>query len=159
MNNTKNKLKSLKELKNITQKLQKRGKRIVLANGCFDLLHIGHLRYLEAAKRRGDLLIVALNNDDSVKAIKGTGRPLMKMKDRVALISALGCVDYVTAFGEPTVKRVLLSLKPDVHAKGGDYKRDNVPEKDIVRSYGGRIAIVGGRKIQSTSDLIKDIRK
>ncbi len=153
-----NKRKTRKELKGIVGKLRKQGKRIVLANGCFDLLHVGHLRYLQGAKKQGDFLVVAINNDVSARKLKGTGHPLMKIQDRVALVSALSCVDYVTVFGDYTVKNVLVSLRPDIHAKGGDYTLDNVPERDVVRSYGGRVAIVGGPKIQSTSQLIKRIK-
>jgi rfaE bifunctional protein nucleotidyltransferase chain/domain len=152
------KLKTIKELKAIVERSRKRGKKVVLANGCFDLLHVGHLRYLEAAKRLGDLLIVAINGDDSVRRLKGRGRPLMKLKDRVALVSAIGCVDYVTVFGDSTVKRLLRTLRPDVHAKGSDYTTDTVPERDVVRAYGGRVAIVGGPKVQSTTDLIRRIK-
>lgn len=153
------KIKTFKQLKNTLNRLKKRGQKIVLANGCFDLLHVGHLRYLQGAKQQGDCLVVAINNDASVKDLKGPGRPLMKVRDRVALVSALSCVDYVTVFGGHTVKRVLLSIRPDVHAKGGDYTVDNVPERDIVRSFGGRVAIVGGSKVQSTRQLIKQIKK
>lgn len=154
-----NKRKTLRELEVIVERARRRGKRIVLANGCFDLLHVGHVRYLEGARRLGDLLIVAVNNDATVKRLKGPGRPLVKQQDRVALISAVGCVDYVTVFGEPTVKRLLKTLRPHVHAKGSDYTKDTVPEREVVRSYGGRVAIVGGPKVQSTSELIKRIRR
>jgi D-glycero-beta-D-manno-heptose 1-phosphate adenylyltransferase len=153
------KIKTLKQLKNTLNSLKKKGKRIVLANGCFDLLHVGHLRYLQGAKQQGDCLVVAVNNDASVKNLKGRGRPLIKVRDRVAIVSSLSCVDYVTVFGGYTVKRVLLYLKPNIHAKGGDYTVDNVPERDIIRSLGGRVAIVGGSKVQSTKQLIKQIKK
>lgn len=152
------KLKTLKQLKAIVERLRRRGKRIVLANGCFDLLHVGHIRYLEGAGRLGDLLIVAVNNDATVRRLKGPGRPLMKRQDRVALVSAVGGVDYVTVFGEPTVERLLQVLRPHVHAKGSDYTKDTVPEREVVRSYGGRVAIVGGPKVQSTTELIRRIK-
>lgn len=153
-----NKLKTLRQLKAIVERLRRQGKRIVLANGCFDLLHVGHVRYLEGARRWGDLLIVAINSDASVRRLKGPGRPLMKLQDRVALVSAVGCVDYVTVFGEPTVKRLLKILRPHVHAKGSDYTKDTVPEREVVRSYEGRVAIVGGPKVRSTTELIKKIK-
>ena len=153
-----NKRKTLRQLKAIVERLRRQGKRIVLANGCFDLLHVGHVRYLEGAGRLGDLLIVAVNNDAMVRRLKGPGRPLMKQQDRVALVSAVGGVDYVTVFGEPTVERLLQVLRPHVHAKGSDYTKDTVPEREVVRSYGGRVAIVGGPKVQSTRDLIKKIK-
>jgi D-glycero-beta-D-manno-heptose 1-phosphate adenylyltransferase len=153
------KIKTIKQLKITLNRLKNQGQKIVLANGCFDLLHVGHLRYLQGAKRQGDCLVVAINNDASVRSLKGPGRPLMKVRDRVALVSALRCVDYVTVFGGHTVKRVLLSLRPNVHAKGGDYTVNNVPERDIIRSLGGRVAIVGGSKVQSTRQLIKRIKK
>ena len=153
------KILSLKALKSITGKARRRGKRVVLANGCFDLLHIGHLRYLQSARRLGDLLIVAVNEDGSVRRLKGPGRPLMKLSDRAALVAALECVDYVTTFGGMTVGRVLRELKPDIHAKGGDYTPDTVPERKLVRGYGGKVAIAGGPKVQSTSRLIRRIGK
>ena len=153
-----NKRKTLRQLKAIVERLRRQGKRIVLANGCFDLLHVGHVRYLEGAGRLGDLLIVAVNNDAMVRRLKGPGRPLMKQQDRVALVSAVGGVDYVTVFGEPTVERLLQVLRPHVHAKGSDYTKDTVPEREVVRSYGGRVAIVGGPKVQSTRDLIRRIK-
>jgi rfaE bifunctional protein nucleotidyltransferase chain/domain len=150
---------SLRALRPVVERARRRGKRVVLANGCFDLLHIGHLRYLQSARRFGDLLIVAINSDASVRRLKGPGRPLMKLADRVALVSAFECVDYVTTFGEDTVGRVLLQLKPDVHAKGGDYTPDTVPERNVVRGYGGRVAIAGGAKVQSTSRMIRRIAR
>ena len=153
-----NKRKTLRQLKAIVERLRRQGKRIVLANGCFDLLHVGHVRYLEGAGRLGDLLIVAVNNDAMVRRLKGPGRPLMKQQDRVALVSAVGGVDYVTVFGEPTVERLLQVLRPHVHAKGSDYTKDTVPEREVVRSYGGRVAIVGGPKVRSTSELIRRIK-
>ena len=153
-----NKRKTLRQLKAIVERLRRQGKRIVLANGCFDLLHVGHVRYLEGAGRLGDLLIVAVNNDAMVRRLKGPGRPLMKQQDRVALVSAVDGVDYVTVFGEPTAERLLQVLRPHVHAKGSDYTKDTVPEREVVRSYGGRVAIVGGPKVRSTSELIRRIK-
>ncbi len=130
------------------------GQRIVFANGCFDVLHVGHVRYLEAAKALGDLLIVAINSDAQARRLKGEGRPLMPQDQRAEIVSALAAVDFVTIFEEPTVTELLLLLKPDVHAKGTDYTEDTVPERDVVRSYGGRVAIAGDPKDHSSSKII-----
>ena len=154
----KSKVKKLAVLAAITRKLKKSKRKIVMANGCFDLLHSGHVKYLESARLKGDLLIVAMNSDASVRRLKGPGRPLLKVRERVALISAFSCVDYVTIFNGSTVKQVLRTIQPDIHAKGGDYTVETVPERDVVLSYGGRVVIAGGRKIQSTRDLIKQIK-
>lgn len=134
------------------------GKSIVLANGCFDLIHAGHIRYLEGAAQEGDVLVVAVNSDRSVRELKGPGRPLIPMEDRAEIVAALGCVDLVVIFDEPTVANVIRSLRPDVHAKGTDYTQDSVPERELVRSYGGRIAITGDIKTRSSSRLIQDLR-
>ena len=128
------------------------------ANGCFDLLHVGHVRYLEAAKAEADRLIVAVNADESVAALKGPGRPLMPEGERAELLAALSAVDYVVIFPDRTVDRLLQTLKPAVHCKGTDYTPDTVPERDIVRAYGGRTAIVGDPKDHSTRDLLSRIR-
>jgi rfaE bifunctional protein nucleotidyltransferase chain/domain len=128
------------------------------ANGGFDLLHVGHVRYLEAAKREADRLIVAVNDDRSVSAVKGPNRPILKESDRAELVAALRAVDYVVIFPEPTVAPVLELLHPDVHCKGTDYTVDTVPERETVRAYGGRIAIVGDPKDHSTSDLLTRLR-
>jgi rfaE bifunctional protein nucleotidyltransferase chain/domain len=133
------------------------GRTIAFANGCFDLLHVGHVRYLESAAREGDILIVAINDDDSVRRLKGPGRPILSAADRAELIAALRCVDYVVIFSEPTVGPLLTALQPDVHCKGTDYTVDSVPERDVVRAYGGRIAIVGDPKDHSTRDLLARI--
>ena len=130
------------------------GARIVLANGCFDVLHVGHIRYLEGAKELGDVLIVGINSDQQVAAQKGPGRPVLPATERAEIVSALESVSYVTIFDEPTVEQLLLALKPDVHAKGTDYTTDTVPERDVVRSYGGQVAIVGDPKDHSTSEII-----
>lgn len=130
------------------------GRTIALANGVFDLLHVGHIRYLEGAKAEADRLVVAVNDDESVRALKGPGRPVMKAADRAELIAALRSVDYVLVFSGPTVADVLLRLKPDVHCKGTDYTVETVPERPIVASYGGRTAIVGDPKGHSTRDLV-----
>ena len=133
------------------------GRTVAFANGCFDLLHVGHVRYLESAAREGDVLVVAVNDDASVRKLKGEGRPILSANDRAELVAALRCVDYVVIFAEPTVGPLLSTLKPDVHCKGTDYTIDSVPERDIVRAYGGRIAIVGDPKDHSTRDLLARI--
>ena len=133
------------------------GRTIAFANGCFDLLHVGHVRYLQAAAQEADLLIVAVNDDASVRRLKGEGRPVLAAADRAELVAALRWVDYVVVFEEPTVGPLLDTIRPDVHCKGTDYTVDNVPERDIVRAYGGRIAIVGDPKDHSTRDLLRRI--
>ena len=130
------------------------GRSVAFANGCFDLLHVGHVRYLAAAAQEADLLIVAINDDGSVRALKGEGRPVLPASDRAELVAALRPVDYVIVFSEPTVGPLLEAIHPDVHCKGTDYTIDTVPERDIVRAYGGRIAIVGDPKDHSTRDLL-----
>jgi len=145
-------------LKEIVAELKKKGKRIVLANGCFDLIHIGHIRYLKGAKAEGDILIVALNSDDSVRKLKGPPRPILTASERAEILSAFPFIDYIVIFDEPTVSSLLLDLKPDVHAKGTDYTVETVPEREIVKSYGGKTAIVGDPKLHSTSELIARIR-
>lgn len=127
--------------------------RVVLANGCFDLLHVGHVRYLEAARARGDVLVVALNTDESVRAAKGPGRPRVPLAERAELLGALACVDWVTAFPEPTLERTLRLLRPDVHAKGTDYTAESVPEREVDRELGIEIAICGDPKTHSSSAL------
>lgn len=129
------------------------------ANGCFDLLHVGHVRYLEAAKSEADRLIVAVNADASVCALKGEGRPIMPERERAELVAALRAVDYVVVFPDRTVDRLLQTLRPAVHCKGTDYTADTVPERDIVRAYGGRTAIVGDPKDHSTRDLLARIKE
>ena len=130
------------------------GLSVAFANGCFDLLHVGHIRYLESAAAEADRLIVAINDDESVRRLKGAGRPILAATDRAALVAALRCVDYVVIFPDPTVGPLLVALKPDVHCKGTDYALDTVPERDVVASYGGRVAIVGDPKDHSTRDLL-----
>jgi len=132
-----------------------RGMTVVLANGCFDVLHAGHVRYLDAAKSIGDMLVVGINSDEQVATLKGAGRPLMPESERAEIVAALAAVDLVTIFNEPTVGELLLAIKPDIHAKGTDYTEDTVPERDVVRSFGGRTAIVGDPKDHSTSDMIR----
>jgi D-glycero-beta-D-manno-heptose 1-phosphate adenylyltransferase len=134
------------------------GRTVAFANGCFDLLHVGHTRYLLAAAAEADRLVVAVN-DDGTAAAKGPGRPILRAEDRAALVAAIRGVDYVTIFPEPTVDALLRLLQPDVHCKGTDYTVETVPERDTVRAYGGRIAIVGDPKDHSTHDLLSRIRK
>ena len=131
---------------------------IVLANGCFDFFHVGHIRYLAEAKALGDFLIVGINSDDQVRKLKGENRPLIPERERAEIISALRFVDYVTVFPEPTVEELIRALRPDFHAKGTDYTVDTVPEREIVREYGGKVAIVGDPKNHSSTDLIEKIR-
>jgi D-glycero-beta-D-manno-heptose 1-phosphate adenylyltransferase len=137
---------------------RREGRSIAFANGCFDLLHVGHVRYLQAAAREADRLVVAVNADETVGKLKGPHRPILSAPDRAELVAALRGVDYVTIFSEPTVAPLLLALKPDVHCKGTDYTVETVPERDTVRGYGGRIAIVGDPKDHSTRDLLARIR-
>jgi len=151
------KFQPLSELRRVIAIEKAKGKTIVLANGCFDLFHVGHIRYLRAAKAKGDVLVVALNSDSSVRSLKGKGRPILPQKERAEVLAAFSFVDYVTIFSEPMVTKVLLALKPDIHVKGSDYSRETVPEKDTVKAYGGRVAIVGGPKIRNTSQVIRDI--
>jgi len=134
------------------------GRRVALANGSFDVLHVGHVRYLEGARREADVLVVGVNGDGSVRRLKGPGRPLMPAAERAALVAALRAVDHVLVFEEDDVTRLLLALRPDVHCKGTDYTEDTVPERDVVRSYGGRVAIVGDPKNHATRALIERIR-
>jgi D-glycero-beta-D-manno-heptose 1-phosphate adenylyltransferase len=133
------------------------GRTVAFANGCFDLLHVGHVRYLEASAREADVLVVALNDDGAVRALKGEGRPILTAAHRAALVAALRCVDYVVIFPELTVGPLLEALQPDVHCKGTDYTVDSVPERAVVQSYGGRTAIVGDPKDHSTRDLLSRI--
>ena len=131
------------------------GRSIVLANGCFDVLHAGHIRYLEGAHALGDILVVGINSDSQVARLKGQGRPILPERDRAEIVASLRAVDLVIIFDEPTVTELLLAIKPDIHAKGTDYSEDTVPEREVVRSYGGRVRIVGDPKNHSTSELIR----
>lgn len=133
------------------------GRTVAFANGCFDLLHVGHTRYLQGAAAEADRLIVAVNDDRSVAGLKGPGRPILPASDRAELVAALRGVDYVLVFGDPTVERLLRLVKPEVHCKGTDYTVDSVPEHGVVQSYGGRTAIVGDQKSHATRDLIARI--
>ena len=142
------------ELTRLVEYARAKGAVIALANGCFDVLHVGHIRYLSGAKALADVLVVGINSDRQVRQLKGPGRPVMNAVERAELVASVESVDIVTVFDEPTVASLLLALKPDIHAKGTDYTQDSVPERDVVRSYGGRIAIVGDPKDHSTSEMI-----
>jgi rfaE bifunctional protein nucleotidyltransferase chain/domain len=133
------------------------GRSVAFANGCFDILHVGHVRYLASSADEADLLVVAINDDASVQQLKGAGRPVLAAEDRAELVAALRSVDYVVIFPEPTVGPLLELLKPDVHCKGTDYTVESVPEREIVKGYGGRTAIVGDPKDHSTRDLLDRI--
>ncbi len=152
-------IQNLNELKNIIDAEKAAGKKIVFGNGCFDIVHVGHVRYLAGAKELGDVLIVAVNDDSSVTGLGKRKEVVTPADERAEIISALDPVDYVILFGEPTVENLLRTLKPHIHAKGTDYTEDNVPERDIVLSYGGKVAIVGDPKDHSTRDIIKTIKK
>jgi rfaE bifunctional protein nucleotidyltransferase chain/domain len=134
------------------------GRTIAFANGCFDVLHVGHLRYLQDAAHQADVLVVGINGDESVRELKGAGRPVMNEAERAELISAIRGVTYVTIFHDRSPGRLIGDLKPDVHCKGTDYSADGVPEAEIVRSYGGRVAIVGDPKEHSTSEILKRLK-
>ncbi|MBV9209127.1 MAG: adenylyltransferase/cytidyltransferase family protein [Acidobacteria bacterium] len=133
---------------------RKNGARVVLANGCFDLLHVGHVRYLEGARALGDILIVGINSDEQVRSLKGAGRPFMPERERAEIVASLRAVDIVTIFPEPTVEALIRAIRPDVHAKGTDYTEASVPERDVVLSCGGRVAIVGDPKDHSTTEML-----
>jgi rfaE bifunctional protein nucleotidyltransferase chain/domain len=147
------------ELAEIAAAERAAGKTIAFANGCFDVLHVGHIRYLAGAAHEADWLVVAVNNDASERGLKGEGRPLMDEAARAELVAAIRDVDYVVLFGDRSVDRLLRTIKPDVHCKGTDYTVDTVPERDTVKAYGGRIAIVGDPKDHSTRDLIARLRE
>jgi rfaE bifunctional protein nucleotidyltransferase chain/domain len=139
--------------------LKRRGRRIVFGNGCFDTLHVGHIRYLEGARREGDVLVVGVNADSSVCNLKGPGRPILDENARAQLVAALRCVDYVVLFAEPNVEALLEELRPDVHTKGTDYTAETVPERAMAARLGIRVAIVGDPKDHSTRELLESIRK
>lgn len=145
-------------LRSQLEKHRKRGGRIVLANGCFDLLHVGHVRYLEGARKEGDVLVVAVNSDASVRDLKGPGRPVLPEKARAELVAALQAVDYVVRFGEGSVEELLREIRPAVHAKGTDYTLGTVPERETAAKLGVRVAIVGDAKQHSTRGLLARIR-
>lgn len=138
---------------------RRRGQRVVFANGCFDTLHVGHIRYLDGARGEGDVLVVGVNADSSVGDLKGHGRPILDENARAQLVAALSSVDYVVLFAEPNVESLLEELRPDIHAKGTDYTPDTVPERAVAARLGIRVAIVGDRKDHSTRELLDSIRK
>jgi rfaE bifunctional protein nucleotidyltransferase chain/domain len=148
---------SLAELARQVANDRRHGHTVALANGCFDILHVGHIRYLQASAREADRLVVAINDDAGVRHLKGEGRPIMKADDRAELVAAVRGVDYVVVFSEPTVTEVLEAVRPDVHCKGTDYTVDTVPERAVVKAWGGRTAIVGDPKDHSTRDLLSRI--
>jgi D-glycero-beta-D-manno-heptose 1-phosphate adenylyltransferase len=151
----KSKIKTCRELKILLAVARARHQKVVFANGCFDMIHVGHVRYLQAAKALGDILVLGINGDASVEALKGKGRPLQPEAERAEMMTSMECVDFVVIFNSPTVDALLGELKPDIHAKGTDYTPMNVPERDTVVAYGGQVAIVGDPKDHSTRDLIQ----
>jgi rfaE bifunctional protein nucleotidyltransferase chain/domain len=159
MRSSESKIVSQQKLKAIVAGHKKDDQTVVLTNGCFDILHVGHVRYLEAAGQLGDILIVAVNGDASVRTLKGPGRPILDEAARARLVAALRAVDYVVIFNEPTVASLLRDLLPDVHAKGTDYSADTVPERAIAKDLGIQVAIVGDPKNHSTRALLSSLRK
>lgn len=153
-----NRIVPLEKLVQIIRAAKAEGRRVVLTNGCFDLLHVGHLRYLYSAAAEGDLLVVAVNSDTGVRRLKGAGRPILPELERAELLAAIEPVDYVTLFDEPTVEQVILALEPDVQCKGTDYTVESVPEREVVESVGGQVRIVGDTTDHATTDLISRIR-
>ena len=147
------------ELRRRVEAWRRSGEKVTLANGCFDLLHVGHIRYLEAAKQLGGRLVVAVNSDESVRGLKGAGRPLMPAEERAEILAALSAVDAVVIFSEPDVRALVREIRPDVHAKGTDYTEESVPERDTVLDCGGRVAIVGDRKNHSASEMIHRLER
>jgi len=150
---------SIEALKGIIEGERSKGKKIIFGNGCFDLLHVGHIRYLKAAKALGDMLVIGVNDDESLVSLGKRQSVITPLEERIEILAALESVDYIIAFKEPTVERLLRELKPHVHAKGTDYTVETVPEREIVRAYGGEVAIVGDEKSHSTRDIIKLVRR
>jgi rfaE bifunctional protein nucleotidyltransferase chain/domain len=153
-----NKIFQRKEIAQQVARWKQSGDKIVFTNGCFDLLHVGHIRYLRGAKELGSKLVVALNGDESVRQLKGAGRPLMPADERAEILAALSDVDAVVIFDEPDVRALLRELRPDIHAKGTDYTEESVPEREVVAEYGGRVAIVGDPKDHSTTSIIEQLK-
>ena len=147
-----------KELTDFAAKTRGNGSKLILANGCFDLIHAGHVRYLIGAKSLGGTLLVAINSDAQVRGLKGNGRPVLPESERAEIVAAFRCVDAVTIFDEPTVTEIIRLVRPDFHAKGTDYTTESVPERDVVREYGGEVAIVGDAKDHSSSGLLTMLR-
>jgi len=152
------KIGSLQEIVARASAARAEGRTVALANGVFDLLHVGHVRYLQEAKEMADLLVVAVNSDASTRVNKGPGRPVIPELERAEMVAALGCVDWVLVFDAPDVRAVLRALQPDVHVKGTDYTAGSVPERDVVQAYGGRVAIAGDPKNHSSSELLKRLQ-
>jgi rfaE bifunctional protein nucleotidyltransferase chain/domain len=153
-----NKIFSREALRERVDEWRRQGEQIVLTNGCFDLLHVGHIRYLRGAKALGGKIVVAINSDASVRRIKGEGRPAMPAVERAEILAALSDVDAIVVFDEPDVRALIREIRPDVQAKGTDYTRDNVPERDEVRACGGRVEIVGDPKDHSTTELLQQLQ-
>ncbi len=153
-----NKIVSREELRRRVEQWRKNGDKVILTNGCFDLLHVGHIRYLHAAKELGGKVVVALNSDASVREIKGERRPLMNEQERAEILAALSDVDAIVIFPEPDVRAIIREIHPDVQAKGTDYTADSVPERDEITAYGGRVAIVGDPKDHSTTEFLQQMR-
>ncbi len=147
------------EVSALGERLRAAGRRVVFANGCFDLLHVGHVRFLEGAREQGDVLVVGVNSDRAVTMLKGLGRPLLPAEARAELVAAFECVDYVVVFDDPTAEGVLRDLRPHVQCKGTDYTRETVPERAVVESWGGIVRIVGDAKSHSTREILKEIAK
>ena len=147
------------EVRSLGDRLRGQGRRIAFANGCFDILHVGHVRYLEGARRAGDVLVVGVNSDRAVAALKGAGRPILPAEGRAELVAALESVDYVVIFDSLMAAEILRDLLPDVHCKGTDYTEETVPEREVVRSFGGEVRIVGDPKNHSTRDLLAEISR
>jgi rfaE bifunctional protein nucleotidyltransferase chain/domain len=158
MRAARSKIAPLAEVRRHVEAARAAQRTVALANGCFDILHVGHVRYLNAAKAEADVLVVAVNADASVRLLKGPDRPVMPEDERALLVAALRSVDHVLVFAEPDVRGIIEALRPDVHCKGTDYTADTVPERDVVRAYGGRVAIVGDPKTHDTRNLIEKLR-
>jgi rfaE bifunctional protein nucleotidyltransferase chain/domain len=152
---SKDKILGREQLRERVGQWRRAGERIILGNGNFDLLHVGHVRYLQGAKELGGKLVVAINSDESVRALKGAGRPIMPAEERAEIVAALGDVDAVVIFPELDVRALIREIRPDIQAKGTDYTVDSVPERDAVAEYGGRVAIVGDAKDHSTSEILR----
>lgn len=150
----KSKIKGIEDLKAMLPHIRAAGLKVVFANGCFDLIHVGHVRFLQSAKALGDVLILGINGDASVARLKGKGHPIQSEADRAEILASLDCVDYVLLFDDPTAEVILKELRPDIHAKGTDYTEESVPERETVLAYGGLVAIAGDPKDHSTRDLI-----
>ncbi len=159
MREPKDKVLTRQQARQLAYQLRAEGKKLVLANGAFDLLHVGHARYLWAAKQLGDVLFVAVNSDSSVRVLKGPGRPIVPEGERAELLAHLSCVDYVVVFPEPTVAELLRELRPHLHAKGTDYREATVPEREVIKEWGGATVICGDPKEHATTDLIRRIRQ